>query len=153
MINAFCDIQKSNDKNKIVDLITKSIFREGENSFKENKSNLKESIKLNSNFFLEAKNLNYRPIDKPLISNISFKVESGQIVMINGLSESGLLTLEDCLTGMNCKLDIGEIVFYKDNKKCVVKKVDPLFLRKELIKKKRPKGLFFFERIKSFSSS
>lgn len=135
LINAFCDIQKSNDKNKIVDLITKSIFREGENSFKENKSNLKESIKLNSNFFLEAKNLNYRPIDKPLISNISFKVESGQIVMINGLSESGLLTLEDCLTGMNCNLDIGEIVFYKDNKKCVVKKVNPLFLRKELIKK------------------
>lgn len=129
---SFFNIQNSNQKEKIIHSIEKSIMNYEKNLY--DNSSEKKLTNIKNNFYLQVKNISCRPLDKPLINNISFEIKDGQIIMINGLSESGLLTLEDCISGMNNNLDLGEIIFYKDNKKSVVKKVDPIYLRKTLVK-------------------
>ena len=78
-------------------------------------------------------NLSCAPIDKPLIKDISFTVKAGELTVIKGLAEAGLLTLEDCITGMQeCR---AEFIFSKDNAETLVNKISPHFLRRALYKK------------------
>nr|WP_318659992.1 ATP-binding cassette domain-containing protein [uncultured Treponema sp.] len=78
-------------------------------------------------------NLSCAPIDKPLIKDISFTVKAGELTVIKGLAEAGLLTLEDCITGMQeCR---AEFIFSKNKTEIVVNKISPHFLRRALYKK------------------
>ena len=82
---------------------------------------------------LTVKNLSCAPVDKPLIKDISFTVQSGKLTVIKGLNEAGLLTLEDCITGMMpCHADF---IFSKGTEAFKTQKVSPAFLRRTLYKK------------------
>lgn len=92
-----------------------------------------ESVK--KDFSICYKNICCRPKDKPLISSICFEIASGTITVIQGLSEAGLYTLEDCITGMNLSPLRGSIVFSKSGA-CISKtKITPRFLRRRLEQK------------------
>ena len=78
----------------------------------------------NHNFYIEYKNITYRPINKPSIFDVSFLAKSNEITLIKGLKESGLETLEDAITGMSTTTFSGTIkitnnendFFIKNNK-------------------------------------
>lgn len=151
LAQTFFDVQKksSKEKNEILKQIESSIsakiLTKDENNCTEKihfKNSLNENFLKNEkiqnpeneNFKIQFKNISCINSEKPLIKNISFSVENSQIVMITGLSEAGLFTLEDCITGFS-KINSGEILFEKNSKKIIAKKVSPRFLRKTLQKK------------------
>ena len=68
----------------------------------------------NQNFYIEYKNITYRPINKPSIFDVSFLAKSNEITLIKGLKESGLETLEDAITGMSSKTFSGTIKITKN---------------------------------------
>lgn len=50
--------------------------------------------------YISFSDVTVRPVNRPALFNVSFTVKSGCITLIQGLSESGLGTLEDLVTGM-----------------------------------------------------
>ncbi|MBQ0161882.1 MAG: ATP-binding cassette domain-containing protein [Treponema sp.] len=153
----FSDVSKKSEeeKNKIVSEIKASIENVGENNDVTSKSgdnvktdatsntrvtsetNITSNTRTSSNstFSFTVQNLSSRPVNMPLIENISFSVTSGTITLIKGLAESGLLTLEDALTGMQKNKISGIFTFSKNNSRTSVKELSPDFVRNKLSKK------------------
>lgn len=77
-------------------------------------SNNKSTEEILSPIRLSFSNINCHPVNKPGISNINFTAYGKQITLISGLSEDGLETLENVITGMekskfNGKLEIDDL--------------------------------------------
>ncbi|MBP5401565.1 MAG: ATP-binding cassette domain-containing protein [Treponema sp.] len=123
---------KSNEyKDKIVKEIEKEIIGDRTDFIYLKNDDVK--IENSSECSFTVKNLFCAPVDKPLIDDISFTVKAGELLVIKGLAEAGLLTLEDCITGMHeCR---AEFVFSKDKKTLATEKINPRFLRYTLKKK------------------
>ena len=62
--------------------------------------------------FLEVKNITYKVGPKPILSNISFSLEKGQILTIIGPSGSGKTSILKAIAGL-IKPNIGNISFLK----------------------------------------
>ena len=52
---------------------------------------------------LHFNNLTARPANLPAIFDVNFSVKQGEIILIQGLPEDGLVTLENVITGFNLK--------------------------------------------------
>ncbi|MCR5612504.1 ATP-binding cassette domain-containing protein [Treponema sp.] len=171
----FFDVQKKTEEQK------KQVLSQIENSIKESSIKIKTQEKnsctnttalesenssvveherksaITSDCAIYFNNITSRPLDKPMIQNVSLCVKSGTVNFIRGLAEAGLLTLEDCICGMGHKPESGEFIFEKrvlakkklkdenDNredlntastlKRISVKKINPKFLRVQLAEK------------------
>lgn len=133
----------SDEKQLIIDEIKKSIESNdailnkqmGEFRKKSTDENLNCDRNNKSDFSFEVYSLCSRPVDMPLIEDISFSIKSGSVTMIKGLAESGLLTLEDVLTGMQKNNISGQFTFIKDENVISVQNLSPDFLRNVLAKK------------------
>lgn len=77
-------------------------------------SNKEEKNSKNNNFFIKFSSINCRPKLKPLIFDVSFCANSGEITLISGLVESGRETLEDCISGMSDSKINGNILIQKN---------------------------------------
>lgn len=145
VVKCFSDVRDkdSNDKQLIVDEIKKSIENndaiQNKQEIKSPKRSSDENLKCDRNdksdFSFEVSSLCSRPVDMPLIEDVSFSIKSGSVTIIKGLAESGLLTLEDALTGMQKNSVSGQFSFEKGEKFVSVRNLSPDFLRNVLLKK------------------
>lgn len=72
--------------------------------------NIQTDCALSTSSSISFSNITYRPKDRSAIFDISFTVNAGEIVLIHGLQNSGLLTLENIITGMeNERCESGQI--------------------------------------------
>ena len=81
----------------------------------------------NHNFYIEYKNITYRPINKPSIFDVSFLAKSNEITLIKGLKESGLETLEDAITGMSTTTFSGTIKITNNENDFLIKTINQKF--------------------------
>lgn len=79
-----------------------------ETSVKEKESD--KSINTQEIKQLEFRNITVKPSKSPAINNINFSVKQGQILLIQGLAEDGLSTIENLLTGMSTEKKEGTII-------------------------------------------
>lgn len=145
VVKCFSDVRDkdSNDKQLIVDEIKKSIENndaiQNKQKIESQKRSSDENLKCDRNdksdFSFEVSSLCSRPVDMPLIEDVSFSIKSGSVTIIKGLAESGLLTLEDALTGMQKNSVSGQFSFEKGEKTVSVRNLSPDFLRNVLLKK------------------
>lgn len=75
----------------------------------EKKYDEKNEISNNNHLTFSVNKLTVRPSSKPAVFDLNFYVNQNEIVLINGLPEDGLSTLEDVITGMNTKHSSGFI--------------------------------------------
>lgn len=121
------------EKEKILETIEKSIKESSAEIFgQERLQNTTETVSEKKKFVFECENLSCAPLDMPLIYDVSFSAESGSVVLVKGLNEAGLLTLENCITGMASKIKGGRFIFSAENKRYEFKKLTPEILRKKL---------------------
>ncbi|MCQ2592337.1 MAG: ATP-binding cassette domain-containing protein [Treponema sp.] len=84
-------------------LSTKPFVQAENNQLEKTDSSIKgehsSESKNNCDETLCFKNITYRPKNQPGIFNLNFSIKNGEILLIQGLPEDGLLTLENAITG------------------------------------------------------
>lgn len=149
IVKTFCDIAEKNDKEKSAVIneikqsietyqgrfLNKNILSETDQNFSDKQDSLTSSVIINTKFSFTVNSLCSKPVDMPAITDISFSINAGSVVLIKGLAEAGLLTLEDALTGMQKNKISGTFTFEHQNKKLSAKKLSPCFLRNTVFAK------------------
>ncbi len=66
--------------------------------------------------FIEFKNINAHPENRPALFNVNIKAEYGSITLIQGQKGSGIVTLENIITGMETQECSGTFCVHKKGK-------------------------------------
>lgn len=78
-------------------------------------NSINKSINLKANKTIEFKNISCKPSNQPGLKNVSFTCQAGKITRIHGLSEDGLQTLENIITGFFTEKCSGKIQITTEN--------------------------------------